>query len=219
MIRAIRWTFVRSFRSHFWITPTIVFALVALVAYSASSPYYRSGALGGGLALLFSVWLTVASAGTHPGQEAITAVAVGGPARLRLAEAFSASLLAVAYAAGGHILSLTRDPLVAERANPGLHLLALGVLYAVASGTGATVGALTSRPVIRGRAVAFSLSACAVVLLLAVPISPVQILISVASQDEYRAGDVWRLSAAALTGCCLIVVGMLIALSTVRKRG
>ena len=219
MIRGVLWTYARCFRSQTWTTPTVAFALVALIAYSGAAPYYRSAAIGGAIAVVFGVWLMIASAGNHPGQRAVAAVAVGGAARLRAAEGVAAVGLVVAYALVGHVLSVLRDPDLPQRAAPGLHTTALGGLYVLGAVTGVAIGAITAPPVIRGRAMTFVLAALGTALCVAVPGSPVLTLITLASQDAFRDGDPGRLALALAVGSVTAAAGLLVALRVVRRRG
>jgi hypothetical protein len=218
MIRGVRWTYARCFRSQTWITPTVVFALVAAIAYTGGAPYYRSAAIGGAVATVFGAWLMIASAGGHPGQRAIGAVAVRGAARLRLAEGVAVVALVTAYALAGHVLSLLRDPDLSQRSAPGFHLVALCALYLLGAVTGVAIGAVTSPPVIRGRTMTFVLAALGTVLYVAVPGSPVLTLITLASQDHFGPGDPGRLVFTLVVGLGLAALELLVALRFVRRR-
>ncbi|MFI9362622.1 ABC transporter [Kitasatospora sp. NPDC053057] len=164
-------------RSHAWLPPFLVFALLLVIGVTAGDPLLGGLGYGAGLLVPVSAWYVRSALTAEPPASRACLVAVAGPARVHLG-ALLAALTAALLLAVGEVAALwwisgavanpgaQRDPGVGPALLAGLTTSVVCVLL------GVLAGALGNRPVLvrapYGILAALGLAAAALV----VPVSP-----------------------------------------------
>lgn len=172
------YTWWRSARTRQWIVPALLYLLVLVVLNPPGGTLRSRGAIGVILLLGASSWITATVFNSEgASQAAVTQASVGGAVRSRLggASAALAAALVLALASSSLALLLRGDSGTVPEI--GLNFLIVLAAHAAAALLGGGIGAAFAQPVFTTPAVAFWLALLACVACLAVPISPLPIVV------------------------------------------
>ncbi|WP_171162371.1 ABC transporter [Streptomyces sp. I05A-00742] len=153
MTALLRYQTVLLLRSHRWLPPLLLYAVLLTIGVRAGEPVLGSFGLAAGVLLPVAAWLVRVCVTNEPDAARDCAAAAAGPWRVHLAgvlTALSASL--VLAAAGTAVVALISDPHSSDRrtAVPLASAAGAGFLAAVSCALlGTAVGALCNRPLLR----------------------------------------------------------------------
>ncbi|MFG3282581.1 ABC transporter [Streptomyces sp. NPDC048111] len=183
LVPLVRYQSALLLRSQRWLAPVLLYAAVLGVGVQAGEPVL--GALGYAAAgvLPVAAWLVRICVTQEPEAARGCAAAAAGPARVHLASLLAATGCAAALAAAGTAyVAAVSDPAGADH-RAAVPLGPAGAAGLLAAGvcvlTGATVGALCSRPVLHGRGWSFALTAAGALLALVLGPSPARHAVTV----------------------------------------
>ncbi|QES57245.1 ABC transporter [Streptomyces venezuelae] len=187
-------------RSQRWLAPLITYAALVAVGIRPGDPVPDSlGLVSAGLVPV-TAWLVRICVTVEPDAARACTAAAAGPVRVHAAALLTASTGAMLAGAAAAAVAL----LTGDRSGEGLGTAALAGALAVAACTltGAAVGALCSRPLVRRRGPGIVAAALGSLLALVLAVSPARAAVS-ALVAAGRSGTV-SLPLAALTGALLL---------------
>ncbi|WP_405832506.1 MULTISPECIES: ABC transporter [unclassified Streptomyces] len=203
MTALLRYQGALLLRSQRWLAPLITYAAFVAVGIRPGDPVPDSlGLVAAGL-VPATAWLVRICVSAEPDAARDCTAAAAGPVRVHAAALLTASAGALIAGAGAAAVAL----LTGDRAgaDPGTAALAGALAMAACTLTGAAVGALCSRPLIRRRGYAVLAGTLGSLLALVLAVSPARGAVS-ALVAAGRSGTV-PLPLTALAGALLLAAG------------
>ncbi|MFA7762417.1 ABC transporter [Streptomyces sp. NRRL S-448] len=203
MTALLRYQGALLLRSQRWLAPLITYAAFVAVGIRPGDPVLDSlGFTAAGL-VPATAWLVRICVGVEPDAARACTAAAAGPVRVHAAALLTASAAALVAGAAAAAVAL----LTGERAGagPGAAALAGALAMTACALTGAAVGALCSRPLVRRRGYAVLAGTLGSLLALVLAVSPARGAIS-ALVTAGRSGTV-PLPLTALAGALVLAAG------------
>lgn len=190
VIAVARYVLARCFISQRWVPPLALYALASAVIYSGNGDAAGSGGASGLLLLVVSAWMTIAALhADDPSQIAIIATSVGSPVRARLVVIGVGAAVCLVLGALSIGTAVATDPKHAQVLGLGETLMALAALQCMAIASGAALGQLCARPLVRRAGFSWILAVLGIVAIVAIPGAPLtQVLTVLSNTDTSRFG-------------------------------
>ncbi|WP_394814933.1 ABC transporter [Streptomyces millisiae] len=190
LLALVRYRLALVSRSHRWLPPLLLHAMLLFVGVRADEPVLDSLGLAAAAALPTAAWLVRVGVAAEPPAARACAVAAAGRARVRLAAVLTALVLSsVIGVAGTVVVLLISDAHGADRRTP-IPLAAAAAAGAAAMLTcvllGTALGVLCNRPLLRSPAWSIPVTACAAIALLVGGASPANAAVSTLIDGSQR---------------------------------
>ncbi|MGC5165182.1 hypothetical protein [Luteimicrobium sp. DT211] len=212
MSAVVGYTVARCGRGQVWVAPWLTFVVAAALLDAPSGRASDALALSTVVLVFTSAWLTVATAGSQPPEQAgVLAAAVGGARRERLGTQLASAVGGAVVVPVSFLVAWveSRDPAHPASLAHGLTatLVVTALLaHVVALVCGTVVGAAFARPLVTSRTVTLLLVLLAGVLLVIVPGAPVSVAVDRTAHPTPAGAAV-----VAATAAAVVVVGAGIA--------
>ncbi|GAB2906987.1 ABC transporter [Streptomyces mayteni] len=197
LLALVRYRLALVVRSHRWLPPLLLYAMLLVIGVPAGDPVLESLGLAAAALLPTAAWLVRVGQAAEPPAVRARAVAAAGRARVRVAGVLTALTSSVALGAGGTLLVLligdahaadrhTALPLAAAAAAGTLAMLTCALL-------GTALGVLCNRPLLRSPAWSIPVTALSAIALLAGAASPANAAVSTLIDGSQQGAVDWPL--------------------------
>nr|WP_165956340.1 ABC transporter [Streptomyces hainanensis] len=197
MFALVRYRLALVLRSHRWLPPLLLYAMLLVIGVPAGEPVLESLGLAAAALLPTAAWLVRVTLAAEPPAARACAIAAAGRARVRLAGVLTALTGTAALGAGGTTMVLLIGDAHAADRDTALPLAAVAAAGALAMLTcallGTALGVLCNRPLLRSPAWSIPVTALAAIALLAGGASPANAAVSTLIDGSQQGAVDWPL--------------------------